>query len=299
MHDRGDCVVEQNRYLIIMPVRDEAQHLPGTLASIIAQRVQPARCVVVDDGSRDETAAIADGAAAKHPWILVVRRPDRGRRQAGSGVMEAFYAGLDACGDVSWDYLVKLDGDVTFEPDYFALLFERFAAEPRLGIAGGLVCKSVQGALVPESTVDPVFHVRGATKVYRQACWKAIGGLVRVVGWDTLDELKANMLGWSTRTFNDIPMLHHRPTGAAYGTWANWIKNGQANYASGYHPVFMLAKCASRALRKPYGVAALGLAAGYAGEYLRKGWRVPDPDLIRYFQRQQFRRLLGRRSLWN
>ena len=48
-------------------------------------------------------------------------------------------------------------------------------------------------------------------------CWRAIGGLIHAPGWDTVDEVKANMLGWKTRTLPDVKALHHRPTGAAYG----------------------------------------------------------------------------------
>src|SRR5256885_11225076 len=41
----------------------------------------------------------------------------------------------------------------------------------------------------------------------------------------------------------------------ADGRWKNWVKNGRANYISGYHPVFMVLKCMQRLVQKPYGVA--------------------------------------------
>ena len=88
----------------------------------------------------------------------------------------------------------------------------------------------LDGAVKVESKGDPAFHVRGATKIYRHACWVAIGGLLRETGWDTYDEVKANMLGWETRTFDGLQLVHHRETGGADGTWKNWVKNGRANY---------------------------------------------------------------------
>ena len=287
------------RYCIITPAKNEAEFLLNTIESVVAQTITPARWVIVDDGSADNTGQIADDAAKKYDWISVVHRKDRGARRAGGGVVEAFQDGLELLQNVQWDYLVKMDGDVTFGLDYFKQCFAKFAADSKLGIGGGLICNLINGTPQPESKVDPVFHVRGATKIYKFECWQAIGGLVPAVGWDTIDELKANMLGWKSLTFREIPMLHHRPAGAAYGTWPNWVKNGRANYVTGYHPVFMLFKCLSRVFKKPFGVGALGLAVGFFGSYLKGLPRIDDIQVIRFLRREQMKRLFLRKSLWS
>jgi poly-beta-1,6-N-acetyl-D-glucosamine synthase len=285
-------------YCVISPVRDEARHLPSTIRSMATQTLPPKQWIIVDDGSRDETGRLAAEAALQFEWIKVHHRDDRGFRQAGTGVVAAFHQGYQNLQPGSWDYLVKLDGDVSFNQDYFEQCLAEFAAAPTLGIGGGLVCNWRNGVLVEESKVDPVFHVRGATKIYRQACWAQIGGLMEAPGWDTLDEVKANMRGWTTRTFRHIKVVHHRPAGGAYGTWANFRKNGLANYIAGYHPVFMFLKCVRRLFVRPYGLQALGLWSGFLHGYLARVPQVDDPDLIRYFRRQQLNRLLGRPSLW-
>jgi len=286
-------------YIVISPVRNEEEYLRTTIQSLVSQTRRPALWIIVDDGSTDKTGEIIDTAASRHGWIRVVHRQDRGFRRAGGGVMEAFHDGLKLIESRPWQYLVKLDGDVTLEPDYFERCFAHFAAEPRLGIAGGLVCNQVNGTLRAESGGDPPFHVRGATKIYRYECWQAIGGLMPVTGWDTLDELKANMCGWSTRTLRDVKLVHHRPAGGAYGTWPNWVKNGYANYVAGYHPLFMVAKCAKRFFEKPYMIGALGLFTGFLSGYIKRAPQAGDPSLVRYFRRQQMQRLLGRPSLWS
>jgi poly-beta-1,6-N-acetyl-D-glucosamine synthase len=286
------------RYIIISPVRNETEHLPKNIEAVASQTILPTKWILVDDGSSDTTGELIDLAQRRYNWIRAVHRPDRGYRVAGSGVMEAFFDGYNQVNNESWDFLVKLDGDVTFEPDYFEQCFSRFAAEPRLGIAGGLICNPVNGILRPEAKSDPLFHVRGATKIYKRACWEAIGGLPKAAGWDTVDEVKANMLGWHTRTFQDIKIVHHRLTGAAYGTWSDWVKNGRASYFAGYHPLFMAMKCLSRALRKPYGVAGVGLGVGFCHAYAKRLPRIEDPQLIRYFHREQMKRLFFRKSLW-
>ena len=43
------------------------------------------------------------------------------------------------------------------------------------------------------------------------------------------------MLGWTTRTFKDVRLRHHRYTGSADGTWKNYVRFCFANYITGYH----------------------------------------------------------------
>lgn len=284
------------KYIIITPVRDEELYIAKTIQSVVSQTVAPLRWVIVDDGSTDQTGRLVDQASNLHPWISVIHRSNRGSRKAGGGVVDAFYTGYSAVQENSWDYLVKLDGDLSFQNDYFESCFEEFSSNPRLGIGGGDIYNLVDGRLVPEK--QPRFHVRGATKIYRRECWDEIGGLLSAPGWDTLDEVKANMLGWNTYSFPSLEVIHYRFTGNADGRWRNAVKNGLADYTCGYHPLFMLAKCLKRIWEKPYFLGSLGHAYGFAKGYVKGISRVNDPSLIKYVRKQQINRLLGRPTIW-
>ena len=118
------------RYCLITPCRNEARFARRTLNSVVGQSELPARWVIVDDGSQDETPRILAEYAAKFPWLQVLRRPDRGDRKLGGGVMEAFYTGYDAINPSEFEYVCKLDLDLDLPPRYFELLMDRMDGPP-------------------------------------------------------------------------------------------------------------------------------------------------------------------------
>ncbi len=286
----------ETKYVVITPVRDEETYLPLSIESIVHQTVRPQEWVIVNDGSKDRTGHIAEQAAAQYPWIHVVHRTDRGYRKWGGGIIEAFYDGFHSLSCKDWEFMSKLDGDLTFEPGYFEGTFTKFANNPRIGIGGGVLYHYDHGAKVLEQ--NPTFHVRGGAKIFRRGCWDAIGGLWVGAGSDTVDEVKANMLGWTTMSFADLHMIHHRPTGASWGRWGGVAKDGSISYITGYHPLYMLAKLAIGVARKPYVLGSVAQMYGYVSAYLQQAPRVDDPELIRYLRKQQLARLLGRETIW-
>jgi len=284
------------KYVIITPVRDEEQHLTLTIESMVKQSIVPQEWVIVNDGSTDATGDIIDDAARKHSWIHACHRVNRGFRKSGGGVVDAFNDGYRLLQSTDWDFLVKLDGDLSFEEQYFEKCFAEFRLNPKLGVGGGSICHMIQGRKQLEEC--PKFHVRGATKIYRRSCWEAIGGFWPAPGWDTMDEVKANMKGWSTETFDELHLIHHRLTGTADGLWGGIVKNGRANYVCGYHPLFMLGKCARRLGRRPYFVGSLALLTGFITGYFKRIPQVDDPAAIAYLRKQQLRKLTGRQTIW-
>src|SRR5947207_9908009 len=126
----------QLTYVLITPARNEEAHIEATIKSVVAQPSRPVKWVIVSDGSTDRTDEIVKRYAAAHDWIELVRMPERTERHF-AGKVHAFNAGLERVGESKSDLIGNLDGDVSFEADYFEYLLGRFARNPRLGVADG------------------------------------------------------------------------------------------------------------------------------------------------------------------
>jgi biofilm PGA synthesis N-glycosyltransferase PgaC len=288
---------QKNKYIVITPVRDEERYIEKTILSVVAQTVPPAQYVIVNDGSHDKTGEIIDSYAQKYSWITALHRKDRGYRNSAGGEVDAFYTGYKTLTVQDWNFIVKLDGDLSFDPDYFEQCMEYFSAYSDLGMGSGVILNlNENGGLQREH--DPVFHVRGAAKMYRRECWEALKGMYAINGWDTLDEVKANMLGWKTRSFKNLNITQYRTTGMAVGAWKNAIKNGVGSWVSGYHPLYLASKCVKRLFNKPYFVESVGMLYGFLQGYFGKIPRVEDKNLIHYLRQQQLKRLFLRPTIW-
>jgi cellulose synthase/poly-beta-1,6-N-acetylglucosamine synthase-like glycosyltransferase len=278
------------RYLLISPCRDEALYLRRTLDSVAGQSVRPALWVVVDDGSTDGTPAILEKYARRLPYLRVVRRTNRGRREVGPGVIEAFYAGLETVRLQDFDYLCKLDMDVDLPVRHFELLMQRMESDPRVGTTSGKpwFVHPQSGALMPEICGDEMSA--GMTKFYRVACFKEIGGFVRQVMWDGIDCHRARMLGWIAESVNLEPLrfVHLRPQGASQnGIWTGRLRAGFGQYFMGTSPLYYFAVALYRLPSHPVLIGSVAMLWGYFRSWLMGLPRYDDGEFRRFLRSYQ------------
>lgn len=277
------------------PARNERENLPRLAAALLAQERRPREWVVVDDGSDDGGREAVEALAAEHGWIRLLDFDAGGGGALADGRregrdLEAFRAGVRALRGEA-DVVVKLDADVSFEPDYFAALLDRFAAEPDLGIASGACWEQDGGRWVRRRVMAD--HPRGATRAYRRECLPELMALEPRMGWDGVDEVAVSVRGFRSRTFTDIPFRHHRAEGGRErGRFRARAAQGRGSWYMGYRPSYVLLRTAYQLRTGP---AAAGIAWGYVTAALRRESRCPDPEIRRRVrERQRLRSALRR-----
>jgi glycosyltransferase involved in cell wall biosynthesis len=280
-------------YVLISPCRNEARYMRRTLDSVITQSIRPARWVIVDDGSADETPAILADYAARHEWITIVTRPDRGARAVGPGVIEAFYTGYATIVPAEYEYICKLDLDLILPPTYFEELISRMEADTRIATCSGKSYIWLDGQFVSERHGDETSI--GATKFYRRDRFERLGGFVREVMWDGIDVHRCRMMGWQACSW-DVPELrftHLRPQGTSHKGWVTGrMRHGFGQYYMGTSPIYMLANAVNRFSEKPYVLAGLAMLWGYVWSWLQRRPRYENPEFRRFLRRWQWRALL-------
>ena len=290
--------MKSRAYLIVSPCRNEAAYMRRTLDSMVAQTEHPTLWMIVDDGSTDETPAILAEYAAKHDWIKIVAKPDRGHRAVGPGVIEAFYFGLETVPDLEiFEHIGKLDLDLALPPRYFEILLDRMEADPRIGTCSGKPYVMRGGELVSERRSDDMSA--GMTKLWRRKCFEAIGGVVREVMWDAIDCHKARQLGWKAVSWDepDLRFEHLRPMGSSQTSiYTGRRRHGFGQYFMGADPLYFIATAAFRGLEPPYVLGGLSMLQGYFGAMLRGERRLDDPELRAFIRGYQRRVLLQGRA---
>lgn len=285
------------RILIITPAKDEAEYIEKTIASMVAQTHRPAMWVIVDDGSDDNTGALADAAAAQHNWIQVLHRPAGTQRRVGPGVIEAFYAGLETAEMSDFDFVMKMDADIEVQPGYFANLMNRFRQNPRLGTASGKCYVPIEDTFVLERSGDEFSH--GVAKLFRRECFEQIGGFVREVMWDGIDCHRCRMLNWDACSISDpeLKIIHLRLMGSSHKSIFHGRRRwGRGQYFMGTHPLYLLGISAYRMAERPWVFGGLSILAGFIGSYFRDADRYEDPEFRQFLRKWQMGEL-GRRLL--
>jgi poly-beta-1,6-N-acetyl-D-glucosamine synthase len=280
---------------MIAPVRNEGAHIERVVRAVAAQELAPAKLIVIDDHSSDDTLAQLRELESEIPFLTVIQAPPRGAttdRLACAFEAQNFNRALATVDWRSYTHVMKLDGDVELPPNYLREVLERFASDPTLGIASGVLVEPVPGGGT-RPIVVPRHHVHGGLKLYTRACFEAIGGIQERLGWDTIDETYARMHGFRTWSFPDLVSLHLRPWASADGTLRGRARHGECAYILHYGGLWVALR--SLKVARSYPVGASGVAFLYG--YVRSAWRgverVPDADYRRFTRRELRARMVS------
>lgn len=277
-------------YIIISPVRNEEQHISRTIQSVLNQTIKPLEWIIVNDGSIDNTSLILQKYTEKYKWIKVVDVEDRGYYLPGTGVIQAVTKGYNKISNNNWDYLVKLDCDITLDEDYFESLLYKFENNPSLGIASGGVYLKTENKLIREKSQFD--HPWGASKIYRKACFNDIGGLKPIPGWDLADLLSAQMKGWETRCFDEYKIIHYRMSGSRRtGFTGGKFLLGRFLYRYGYNFGYTIMKGIFRLLEPPYIIGGLSLIFGYIYAFIKHEDKLFDKEMRKFLRKKQHKYL--------
>jgi glycosyltransferase involved in cell wall biosynthesis len=283
------------KILIITPACNEEKNLPILIKSLINQSLLPFEWIIVDDGSKDNTSNVIQKAAIKYSWIKYLRKEKTTDRSPGKSVMEAFYAGYNYKSSNDWDIIMKLDADLVLPSNYLEHIVNEFTNNSKAGVCGGVCVLENNGIhnIEKQTNLD---HVRGAIKAYRRECFQEMGGLIKNMGWDTVDEHHARFNGWDVIVKPKLQVIHQRPTHKEFGYLKAAFRNGQMLYSIRMDFILLIGNCVKILFKSPYVLLALSMFFGYVIALFKRKNYIVSKDLGKFIRRYRYKHFFNRIS---
>jgi glycosyltransferase involved in cell wall biosynthesis len=277
---------------LVTAAYNEEAYIENLLRSVTSQTVLPIKWVIVSDGSTDLTDAIVQRHAERFKFIQLHRITEDHPRNFAAQV-HAINAGLALLKDLGCDFVGNLDADVSFEPDYFSELLEKFNQDPELGLSGGFIQEQVGSVFLPRMGNIPT-SVPHAVQCFRRQALEELGGRYTPFpygGPDWYAEVFLRMKGWRVQSFSDLKVFHHRPTGAAAGFLKTSCREGLMDYSMGSHPVFEILRVGRRLRGKPFILAGLARLFSFTLAYCRRDPKYVSDEFIRFLRKEEMERV--------
>ena len=189
---------------VIIPTFNGGAGLEPSITSLRRQTLRPVEIIVVDDGSTDDTRAVAERARALGLVDIVICHGTRCGRSAAINAAARFASG---------DLLLTVDADTVFEPTAVARLAAVFEDDPRVGGASCNIAisnereslwtglqsveylMSISAGRSTLDVVDAIACLSGACSMYRRDTFLRQGGLDVGPGEDLEYSLRLRRLG--------------------------------------------------------------------------------------------------------
>ena len=291
-HKTSNLTVSTNDrpYVLMTAAYNEEAFIEGTIKSVLSQTLLPKKWVIVSDNSTDRTDAIVEAYAQQHSFIHFVRIT-RAPGHNFSAKVVALQKATVAFDNLEYRFIGNLDADVSLAPTYFEALVAAFERSPRLGVASGYIYERTDGQFRsrPSNRITSVPH---AAQLMRRECYEAIGGYsaLKYGGEDWQAQICARMNGWDVEAIPQLPIFHHKPTGAGANLLRHRFRLGRLDYSFGSHPAFEFVKCLLRFSERPVVIGAALRWLGFCWCHLCREPRAVSQECVAFLRGEQTER---------
>jgi len=232
---------------VVIPARNEERRLPLTLSSLLSQKgIRKLEVVVVDDGSSDKTAKVAEEFGVH---VIKTNRKSRISLAGTPYMARVINLGLRYLAEVKLDFTMILGADHLLPPYYLKVITNRMVKE-NVVIASGVI---------KGEPVRKEIDVRGSGRVILTSWFKKVGySYPEKWGFEGWLIYKALSMGSKVRVYRDLITQVQRVTAVSPTRYYYW---GKGMRALGYHPIYSLGRS-----------LLIGIKDRVKGLYLLKGY---------------------------
>lgn len=217
-------------YYVHFPTRNGAKTLATSLDSLMNQTFLPAKVLVFNDGSSDETSQILRRFQTNYPNVIhVFNLKDSGRdfRKIVFFYNIAVKKGIELCPDAKYQFV--LADDIKLCPNYCEELIKRMENDSKLAVTSG------------QASLDKIPQIApsGAARLIREKHFQEVGGVYPVsYAYESWILYATFLSGLKTESYSDLTFEHLRPLGKGH----DFREFGKAMYCLCYHPLYVLSR---------------------------------------------------------
>lgn len=199
---------------VIVPCYNQAQYLDEALASVEQQTHANWECLIVNDGSPDNTEEVARKWTDKDPRFIYLY-------QENGGVSSARNLGIEKAAS---DFILTLDADDKYETSFLEKAISILLNNEEIGIVSSwgryfAMDKQMQVyKSIGKTTVDFLFHNAAiGTSLFRKECWKQVGGYDEnpANGYEDWEfYLRVCALGWKVHIIEEVLFFYRQNIGS-------------------------------------------------------------------------------------
>ena len=260
----------------------------------------PNLLLFVDDNSSDNTCSIIKDYMQSFSWIKLSTFKDEKAddfpmhfSRVRSFTVDTL---IEVCRleNVEYDFVGILDADMHLENDFYAKMTDELNKDNQLGIVSAMIFEPLDENLYyqKKSRID---QPGGATLMFRKQCLIDIGGVPsNMYPEDTIMNALADLRNWKSRRLKKVTAIQRRRTSSARGIKKGFIYEGEKVYFLRYNLIYVII----RALYISFFMHPKGgvyFIFGYTGKIFKSGKKLEDPDLIAYFKRERYKRIIAYR----
>lgn len=195
---------------VIVPCYNQSQFLGEALQSILDQTYQNWECIIVDDGSPDDTENVAQIYCIQDSRIKYIY-------QKNGGLSGARNFGIQ---NASGDFILTLDADDKYDPTFIEKGVSILSKNQEIGVVSSWILR-FKGSkeicvIKPNGKTIGDFLFQNAangTSLFRKKCWEAVGGYDEKMkkGYEDWDfYIRVCAYGWNVHIIQEILFFYRQ-----------------------------------------------------------------------------------------
>jgi len=285
--------VKRASYVLITPIRNEAESIRNLVDTVAAQKTRPVLWVIIDGRSTDGSYDLASHLADKYNWISVIRQEKFPGRDYCENFSQSINEALDYAvakyidEAIDFDFVGKIDATIILSEDYFDVLLTEMISDEGLAITCGISHFMVKGKEIILKPSKDKFIGFSDTRLYRRDFLQTMGGYPLAYATDTILLIKAWNRNWRTKVVESTYFTDSRVGGGKIGVWIGFRRRGHIMHTLNCHPIVVLLNALHSVIRVPPRYAGLAILEGYFESVVNKTEKLKDSEITDYMWKRR------------